>query len=79
MTLSLELLFPKGFEFNNFEAEAEIVWKEDHSEDNIEKYHYGMRFTQMSEDDQRKLKQLLSGRLQRKAKEEPRSGFVNLR
>lgn len=77
MTLRLELLFPKGFELNNFEAEAEIVWKEDHSEDNSEKYQYGMRFTQMSEDDQRKLKQLLSGRLQRNAKEEPRSGFVN--
>ena len=77
MTLKLELLFPKGFEFNNFEAEAEIVWKEDRSEDNSEKYQYGIRFTQMSEDDRRKLKQLLSGRLQRKAKEEPRSGFVN--
>ncbi len=77
MTLSLELSFPKGFELNNFEAEAEIVWKEDHSEDNTEKYHYGTRFTQMSEDSQRKLKQLLSGRLLRKAKEEPSSGFVN--
>ena len=77
MKLRLELLFPKGFELNNFEAEAEIVWKEDHSEDNSEKYQYGMRFTQMSEDDQGKLKQLLSGRLQRKAKEDLSSGFVN--
>ena len=76
-TLRLELLFPKGFELNNFQAEGEIVWKEDHSEDNKEKYHYGMRFTQMSEDDQRKLKQLLSGRLLKKAKDEPPSGFVN--
>ena len=77
MKLRLELLFPKGFEFNNFEAEAEIVWKEDGPEDKSEKYQYGIRFTQISEDDQRKLKQLLSGRLQRKAKEDLSSGFVN--
>ncbi len=74
--LRFELLFPKGFEFNNFEAEGEIVWKEDRPEDNSEKYQYGIRFTQILEDDQRKLKQLLIGRLQRKAKEEL-SGFVN--
>lgn len=76
-TLRLELLFPKGYELNNFEAEAEIVWREDGSEDKSEKYQYGIRFTQMSEDDQAKLKQLLSGRLQRKAKEDLSSGFVN--
>ncbi|MGZ3579265.1 MAG: PilZ domain-containing protein [Syntrophales bacterium] len=77
MKLRLELLFPKGFELNNFEAEAEIVWKEDGPEDESEKYQYGIRFTQMSEDDQRKLKQLLSGRLQRKAQKDLSSGFVN--
>ena len=77
MKLRLELLFPKGFEFNNFEAEAEIVWKEDGPEDKSEKYQYGIRFTQMSEDGQRKLKQLLSGRLQSQAKEDLSSGFVN--
>lgn len=77
MKLRLELLFPKGFELNNFEAEAEIVWKEDGPEDKSEKYQYGIRFTQMSEDDQRKLKQLLSGRLQSQAKEDLNSGFVN--
>ncbi len=76
-TLNLELLFPKGFEFNNFEAETEIVWKEDRSEDGRERYQYGTRITQMSEDDQRKLKQLLTGRLQEKAREETRAGFVN--
>ncbi len=74
--LRFELLFPKGFEFNNFEVEGEIVWKEDRPEDNSEKYQYGIRFTQMLEDDQRKLRQLLIGRLQSKAKEEL-SGFVN--
>jgi c-di-GMP-binding flagellar brake protein YcgR len=77
MKLKLELLFPKGFELNNFEAEAEIVWKEDGPEDKSEKYGCGIRFTQMSEDDQRKLKQLLGGRLQGKAKEDLSSGFVN--
>ena len=75
--LRLELLFPEGFEFNNFEAEAEIVWKGVRSDDTSEKYQYGMQFTQISEDDLGKLKQLLKGRLQRKAKEEVHTGFVN--
>ena len=77
MKLRLELLFPKGFELNNFEAEAEIVWKEDGPEGKSEEYECGIRFTQMSEDGQRKLKQLLNGRLQRKAKEDLNSGFAN--
>ena len=77
MKLRFELLFPKGFELNNFEAEAEIIWKEEGPEDKSEKYGCGVRFTQMSEDDQRKLKQLLSGRLQREGKEDLSSGFVN--
>jgi len=75
--LRLELLFPKGFELNNFEAEAEIVRKQDGSDDKSEKYQYGVRFTQMSEDGRRKLKQLVSGRLQKEAKEDVSSGFVN--
>jgi len=74
--LRLELLFPKAYENNNFEAEAEIVWKGDGLGEKSEKYQYGIRFTQMSEDDQRKLKQLLSGRLQREGKEDLSSGFV---
>jgi len=77
ITVELELLFPKGFEFNNFGAEAEIVWKEHRLEERSESYQHGMRFVQMPEDDRRKLNQLLSGRLQQKAKEEPRSGFIN--
>jgi hypothetical protein len=76
--LRLELLFPKIFKSNNFEAEAEIVWKEDRPEGNNGKYAYGMRFTQMSEEAHRKLKQILNGRLQREAKEELSSGFVNI-
>ncbi len=75
--LRLELLFPKGFEHNNFEMEAEIVRKEDISEYKNEKYQYGTRFTQMSQDGRKKLKQLLTGRLQRKGEKELTSGFVN--
>ncbi len=75
--LRLQLLFPKGFEHNNFEVEAEIVRKEDISEYKNEKYQYGTRFTRMSQDGQKKLKQLLTGRLQRKGEEELTSGFVN--
>ncbi len=75
--LSLELSFPKGYEFNDFVAEAEIVWKQGRPEEDSEAYQYGMRLVDIPEDDQRKLKQLLSGRLERKAKEDLRSGFVN--
>jgi c-di-GMP-binding flagellar brake protein YcgR len=75
--LRLEILFPKGYEHNNFEAEAEIVRKEEGPEDKSEKYQYGIHFTQISEGDQRKLRQLLSGRLQRKAEENLSSSFVN--
>ncbi len=75
--LRLELLFPKGYEHNNFEADAEVVWKKDRPEDKSEKYQYGIRVTQISEDNQRKLRQLLSGRIQREAKEDLSSGFVN--
>ncbi len=77
MKLRLEFLFPKGYERNNFETEAEIVWKEGGPGGKSERYQYGIRFTQMSDDGQRKLKQLLSGRLQREAKEDVSSGFVN--
>ena len=77
MKLRFELLFPKGFELNNFGAEAEIVRKEDAPENRSEKYQYGIRFTQMSEEDQRKLRQLLSGRLQTKTKEDLSYSFVN--
>src|SRR5512139_3271671 len=77
MKLRLELLFPKGYENKNLEAEAEIVWKKSGPGGKSEKYQYGIQFTQMSEDGLRKLKQLLGGRLQREAKEDVSSGFVN--
>ena len=73
--ITLELLFPKGFELNNFEAEVEIVRKQDGSED--ETFQYGIRFTRLSYDGQMKLQQLLSGRLQKGVGTAVRSGFVN--
>jgi c-di-GMP-binding flagellar brake protein YcgR len=63
--LNLEVLFPKGFELNNFEAQTEIVWKDRHPSDNSDGYRYGLKFVELPEDDQRKLRQLLSGRLQK--------------
>ena len=75
MKLRLEFLFPKGFEVNNFEAEAEVVRREDGSED--ETHQYGIRFTNISDEGRMKLKQLLSGRLQKQVGKEVSSGFVN--
>ncbi len=71
--LSLEVLFPKGFELNNFEAQADIVWKNHHPSESDNGYHYGLRFLELSEDDQRKLRQLLSGRLQKTKEVKPSS------
>ncbi len=73
--LRIELLFPKGFEVNNFEAEVEIARREDGSED--ETFQYGIQLIQMNYESQMKLKQLLSGRLQKEIGKEVRSGFVN--
>lgn len=58
--LNITVLFPNGFELNNFEALAEIVWKDLHFEKNWERYRYGINFTQILEEDRLKLKQLLN-------------------
>ncbi len=69
--LNFEVLFPKGFELNNFSAQAEIVWKSHHPSGNDDGYRYGIRFVELSEDDQWKLRQLLSGRLQKTKEAKP--------
>ncbi len=75
MKLRLEFLFPKGFDVNNFEAEVEVVRREESPED--EAYQYGIRFIHISYEGQIRLKQLLSGRLQKEIGKEVSSGFVN--
>lgn len=58
--LNITVLFPKGLEFSNFEVLAEIVWKDKHWEENQERYKLGLKFLYLSEEDQQKLKQLLT-------------------
>lgn len=60
--LNIAVLFPKGFELANFEVLAEIVWKDLHWEEDWEGYQYGLKFIRIPDDEQWKLKQLLSGK-----------------
>ena len=60
--LNIVVLFPNGLEFSNFEVLAEIVWKDTYWEENREKYHFGLKFINIAEEDHRKLKQLLGDR-----------------
>ncbi|OGP89248.1 MAG: hypothetical protein A2156_07170 [Deltaproteobacteria bacterium RBG_16_48_10] len=55
------VLFPKGFELTSFEVMTEVIWKDIHRKEDWEGYHYGLNFIQILEEEQKKLKQLLSG------------------
>jgi PilZ domain len=58
--LNIAVLFPKEYELANIEILAEIVWKDIHWEENWEGFQFGLKFLQISEEDYRKLKQLLN-------------------
>jgi c-di-GMP-binding flagellar brake protein YcgR len=60
--LNIAVLFPKGFELTNLDVLAEIVWKARHWEEDWEGYRYGLKFIEILEEDQRKLKRLLKSR-----------------
>jgi hypothetical protein len=62
--LSVAVLFSRGFELTNLEVLAEIIWKDLHWEEDWEGYQYGIKFTQILEENRRELKQLLNGRFQ---------------
>ena len=70
--LKIAVLFPKGYELTNFEVLAEIIWKDIHLEEDWEGYQYGLKFTQFSETEYWKLKQLLNGNI---LLEEPQRNF----
>ncbi len=59
--LNIMVLFPKGFELSNFKVEAEIIWKDIHTDGEWEGYQYGLKITNILEEDHKKLKQLLNG------------------
>jgi hypothetical protein len=63
--LKVTLLFPKGFELANLEVITEIVWKDIHWGDrdgwgDRNGYEFGLKFVGILQEDQRKLKQILS-------------------
>jgi hypothetical protein len=60
--LMIAVLFPRGFELSSFEVLAEVIWKDLYWEEDWEGFHYGLKFTQILEEDRRKLRHLLSGR-----------------
>jgi hypothetical protein len=61
LKLNIVLLFAKGFELTNLEVSAEIVRKDPRSNNGSKGYQYGLRITQIVEEDRWKLKELLSG------------------
>ncbi len=58
--LNVAVLFPSGYELTNFEVLAEVVWKENHGEENPQEYEFGLKFIRILEEDHRKLKQVLA-------------------
>ena len=65
--LNIVVLFPKGFELNNFKVVAEIVWGQPSAGIDQDKYQYGLKFVHISNEELKRLKRLLSGRLQKVA------------
>jgi hypothetical protein len=61
--MKIAVLFPKGFELTCFEVLGEIIWKDPHWEADWEGFQYGLRFIQLLEEDRRKLRQVLTGRM----------------
>jgi hypothetical protein len=57
--LNITVLFPNRFELANFEVFAEIIWKDIHWEENWEGCQFGLKFIQLLEEDQQKLKPFL--------------------
>ena len=62
--LSLVVLFPKEFALKSLEASAEIVWKEIYWKKEWEGFRYGLRITELEEEELWKLQQNLTGRFQ---------------
>ena len=63
-TLSLVVLFPKEFALKSLRASAEIVWKEIYWKKEWEGFRYGLRITELEEEELWKLQQILTGRFQ---------------
>lgn len=58
--LKIELLFPKESNLPNLKAAAEVVWKDLCNWEDLEGYQYGLKFVQISGEDNSMLKRLLA-------------------
>jgi hypothetical protein len=56
----IEVLFPKRVKTAKLNAIAEVVWKDMYLWDDWEEYQYGLKFIQISDEDDAKLRQILS-------------------
>ncbi len=78
--LTMTVLYPKGFELANFKVKAMIVWKEPYWREDLKKdrsskgYQYGLEFTQILDEERRKLSILL---IERFASEEISPGLCS--
>ncbi len=58
--LDIEVLLPKKFKLSKFRAETEIIWKGVSYWEDLEGYEYGLKFTNISNEDYLKLSRILS-------------------
>ena len=68
--LSITVMFPDGFELTNFQAQAEVVRKNNPGEGQIG-FKYGLRLLQVPKEENPKLRYLLRGLHQLLAGEKP--------
>jgi hypothetical protein len=64
LRLSVVVLFPREFALKSLRASAEIAWREVYWKEDWEGFRYGLRFTEIEEEELWKLRQLLKGRFQ---------------
>ena len=57
--LNARVFFPNGYEFDGIRVVARIVWKEPYCETDWKGFKYGLEFVRISEEDHRKLVDLL--------------------
>ena len=65
LKLRIAVLFLAEYELANLEVTAEIIWKDLHFYDKTEGFRYGLKITQILEEDHSKLKQLLKSQFKR--------------
>ena len=58
--LNIEVLLPRKLKLTKFRAETEVIWKDISYWEDWEGYQYGLKFTNISNEDYRKLSYILS-------------------